>query len=81
MQLMIMTLNLKDGGWDPERGDYRRLELLPELTGQASPDVVAFQEGPAFRADGQALRFRAEKLLSGGGRRSFLTRPQRGAAG
>ncbi len=78
-RLTVATVNFQDGGWSAERGDYQRLELLPDLIGQAGPvDILCLQEGRAFRADGQALRFRAEQLLAGSGLRRFVTRSQRG---
>lgn len=70
-ELTVATLNLEDG---------QELDLLPQLVGQVPDlDVLLFQEGRAFDAVGQRLRFRAEELLAPLGLdRSFLTRSARG---
>ncbi|OLT36347.1 hypothetical protein BJF79_31205 [Actinomadura sp. CNU-125] len=70
--LTVATLNLQDG---------RELQALPELLAQIDTpvDLLFFQEGKRYDADGQFLRYRAEELLGDLGLRSYLTPSQRGS--
>ncbi|GGK81916.1 hypothetical protein Sme01_62620 [Sphaerisporangium melleum] len=78
-ELTVATVNLETGGWDGHHGQHYRLDLLPELVAQVPEvDVLLLQEGKEYGFRGQRLRFHAERLLSGFGLRSFMTRSTRG---
>ena len=66
MNLTVATLNLEEG---------REVDMLPDVVCLAGDvDLLLFQEGKNYHADGQRQRFRAERLLSSTGLdRSLMT--------
>ncbi|WP_188196677.1 endonuclease/exonuclease/phosphatase family protein [Nonomuraea sp. SYSU D8015] len=78
IEITLMDINFRDGGYDRMTRSFQRLDLLAGLAAALPfpPDVVFLQEGYRFGDDGAELMHYAGQLL--GGLTGFLMPPVHG---